>query len=119
MQRLKTVRTIDRPTWGGSGLASRKFGEASFDLVLCRQGLWYFSDRTTAMREMVGVLAPGGRIVLNVWAADAQCVRDEVTRPEWWLSFEASFPAWYSSQWMRRVRGSRLAWRGRPNPNAR
>jgi ubiquinone/menaquinone biosynthesis C-methylase UbiE len=45
------------------------FGEASFDVVLCQQGLQYFPDRTAAMREMARVLAPGGRIALNVWGA--------------------------------------------------
>ena len=38
-------------------------------MVLCQQGLQYFPDRAAAMREMARVLAPGGRVSLNVWGA--------------------------------------------------
>ena len=43
------------------------FREGSFDVVLCQQGLQYFSDRIAAVKEMARVLSPGGRIALNVW----------------------------------------------------
>ena len=45
------------------------FDAGSFDVVLCQQGLQYFPDRPAAMKEMARVLAPGGRIALNVWGA--------------------------------------------------
>ena len=32
-----------------------------FDLVLCQQGLQFFSDRAAALAEMRRVLKPGGR----------------------------------------------------------
>jgi len=40
-----------------------------FDLVLCQQGLQFFSDRAAALAEMRRVLALGGRVVLSVWQA--------------------------------------------------
>jgi SAM-dependent methyltransferase len=40
--------------------------DAAFDVVLCQMGLQFFSDKPAAVREMVRVLAPGGRLVLNV-----------------------------------------------------
>ena len=40
---------------------------ATFDVALCQQGLQFFPDRPTALREMWRILAPGGRLVLSVW----------------------------------------------------
>ena len=36
-------------------------------MVLCQQGLQFFPDKLTALREMHRVLIPGGRLVLSVW----------------------------------------------------
>lgn len=41
--------------------------DKAFDLVLCQQGLQFFSDRKAALREMRRVLAIDGRAVLSVW----------------------------------------------------
>lgn len=41
----------------------------AFDVVLCQQGLQFFPDRPSALREMRRVLKPGGRAVIAVWAA--------------------------------------------------
>jgi ubiquinone/menaquinone biosynthesis C-methylase UbiE len=41
--------------------------DASFDVVLCQQGLQFFPDKALAMREMRRVLARGGRLALSVW----------------------------------------------------
>lgn len=41
--------------------------DASFDVVLCQQGLQFFPDKALALREMHRVLASGGRIALSVW----------------------------------------------------
>ncbi len=38
-----------------------------FDLVLCQQGLQFFSDPAAALRRVHGSLVPGGRIALAVW----------------------------------------------------
>jgi ubiquinone/menaquinone biosynthesis C-methylase UbiE len=38
----------------------------AFDVVVCQLGLQFFPDQAAALREMHRVLAPGGRIVLNV-----------------------------------------------------
>ena len=43
------------------------FPDASFDLVLCQQGLQFFPDHQTGLREIRRVLAPGGRAVVSVW----------------------------------------------------
>jgi ubiquinone/menaquinone biosynthesis C-methylase UbiE len=41
--------------------------DASFDVVLCQQGLQFFPDKLVALREMRRVLVPGGRLALSVW----------------------------------------------------
>lgn len=44
------------------------FAAATFDVVLCQQGLQFFPDQVAALREMHRVLKPGGRVGLAVWA---------------------------------------------------
>jgi SAM-dependent methyltransferase len=41
--------------------------DASFDVVLCQQGLQFFPDKLVALREMRRVLDHGGRLALSVW----------------------------------------------------
>jgi ubiquinone/menaquinone biosynthesis C-methylase UbiE len=41
--------------------------DASFDVVLCQQGLQFFPDRALALQEMRRVLDHGGRLALSVW----------------------------------------------------
>lgn len=50
----------------GSALAL-PLPDDSFDLALCQAGLQFIPDRLGALREMVRVLKPGGRIALSVW----------------------------------------------------
>jgi len=40
--------------------------KASFDVVLCQQGLQFFPDKAVALREMHRVLNRGGRLALSV-----------------------------------------------------
>lgn len=64
---LNLARRIQGIEWHLGSVARMPFADAGFDVVLCQQGLQYFPDRPAAMREMARVLAPGGRISLNVW----------------------------------------------------
>src|SRR6266540_699418 len=41
--------------------------DASFEAVLCQQGLQFFPDKARALREMRRVLDRGGRLALSVW----------------------------------------------------
>jgi SAM-dependent methyltransferase len=41
--------------------------DASYDVVLCREGLMFATDPARAAREIRRVLRPGGRVALAVW----------------------------------------------------
>jgi ubiquinone/menaquinone biosynthesis C-methylase UbiE len=41
--------------------------DASFDVILCQQGLQFFPDKAVALREMSRVLDGNGRLALSVW----------------------------------------------------
>lgn len=43
--------------------------DGAFDVVLCQQGLQFFSARSEAVREMARVLRSGGAVGAAVWAA--------------------------------------------------
>ena len=43
------------------------FADATFDTISCRFGLMFFPDMLMAIREMVRVLKPGGRVATSVW----------------------------------------------------
>jgi SAM-dependent methyltransferase len=53
--------------WREGDALALPFAEAVFNLVCCQQGVQFFPDRRTALREMHRVLVPGGRLALNVW----------------------------------------------------
>ena len=53
-------------TWYETGAEAMPLADATFDVVLCQMGLQFFSNKPAALREMARVLAPGGRLVLNV-----------------------------------------------------
>jgi ubiquinone/menaquinone biosynthesis C-methylase UbiE len=53
--------------WREGSAQELPFADAAFDVVLCQQGLQFFPDKSSALREMNRVLRPGGRLVLSVW----------------------------------------------------
>jgi ubiquinone/menaquinone biosynthesis C-methylase UbiE len=53
--------------WVEGSAVDMKLPSASFDVILCQQGLQFFPDQAAALHEMLRVLVPGGRIALSVW----------------------------------------------------
>jgi SAM-dependent methyltransferase len=45
------------------------YRDQSFDAVVSQFGLMFFTDRSAALREMLRVLVPGGRLAVAVWEA--------------------------------------------------
>jgi ubiquinone/menaquinone biosynthesis C-methylase UbiE len=53
--------------WRQGQAEALPFENASFDAVVSQFGLMFFEDRRAAIREMVRVLRPGGRLAVAVW----------------------------------------------------
>lgn len=53
--------------WREGVAESLPFPDESFDAVMSQFGLMFFTDRRQALREMLRVLAPGGRLAVAVW----------------------------------------------------
>lgn len=54
-------------TWIERDAVDSGLPAASFDVVVCQQGLQFLGDKIAALREMHRVLAPGGRLAISVW----------------------------------------------------
>lgn len=55
--------------WRQGAAESIPFPDRSFDAVVSQFGLMFFADRHQAIREMLRVLTPGGRLVVMVWGS--------------------------------------------------
>lgn len=71
-QMLEVARSLPLPSgatieWREGNAEELPFEEASFDLVLCQQGIQFVPDKLAATREQRRVLSPGGRAVVAVW----------------------------------------------------
>lgn len=60
-------RAIKNLEFVACDVSALPFADNSFDLVSCRFGFMFFPDMSLAMKEMVRVLKPGGRIAAAVW----------------------------------------------------
>jgi ubiquinone/menaquinone biosynthesis C-methylase UbiE len=55
--------------WHEASALDLPFPDTSFDLILCQLGLQFFPDQPRALREMIRVLVPNGRLALSVFTA--------------------------------------------------
>jgi SAM-dependent methyltransferase len=53
--------------WREGVAESLPFPDQSFDAVVSQFGLMFFTDRRQALRDMLRVLTPGGRLAVAVW----------------------------------------------------
>lgn len=56
----------DAIEWHEAAAEALPLDDGSFDVALCQLGLQFVRDRIGALREMHRVVAPGGRVALNV-----------------------------------------------------
>ena len=60
----KGIRNIETRVCDVSALP---FDDETFDAICCRLGFMFFPDMNLAVKEMVRVLKPGGRLAATVW----------------------------------------------------
>jgi len=53
--------------WRQADAMQLPFPDGAFDTVVCQFGVMFFPDKARAFAEARRVLAPGGRLVFNVW----------------------------------------------------
>ncbi|MBI2171483.1 MAG: class I SAM-dependent methyltransferase [Chloroflexi bacterium] len=63
----RTAAPASNIQWLEGNAASIALPDASFDAVVCQQGLQFFPDRPAGLAEMRRVLKPGGRLALSCW----------------------------------------------------
>ena len=54
-------------------LEALPFADASFDAVVAVNSLFYAEDMAAAMRELVRVVRPGGRVIVTAWGPPERC----------------------------------------------
>jgi ubiquinone/menaquinone biosynthesis C-methylase UbiE len=63
----RSVTSKDMPIeWYEANAEDMPLPDGTFDVVLCQMGLQFMENKTSALQEMRRVLAPGGRLILNV-----------------------------------------------------
>ena len=65
----RTVPAASGPAihWVEGSAMAMGFPDASFDVVVCQQGLQFFPDMRASLREIRRVVVLGGRVLLSVW----------------------------------------------------
>jgi SAM-dependent methyltransferase len=63
----RVVAPLPNIEWLEGSAVSMALPDATFDYVLCEQGLQFFPDKPAALAEMRRVLKPGGRLALSCW----------------------------------------------------
>jgi ubiquinone/menaquinone biosynthesis C-methylase UbiE len=59
--------------WHEGSATEMPFPDASFDAVLCQQGLQFIPDKAQALAEMRRVLAREGKLLVSVWRSIEHC----------------------------------------------
>ncbi len=63
-----TLRGIENVEFNACDVSELPFADNMFDAISCRMGFMFFPEMLMALKEMVRVLKPGGRIAASVWS---------------------------------------------------
>ena len=79
--------------WIEANAESMLLEDGAFDVVLCQMGLQFVPNKLAALREMRRVLAPGGRVYINLparslgysasWRKGLRATWDRRAQPSW------------------------------------
>lgn len=72
-RQLAGKRRVENASFARMDAELLQLPDASFDAALCALGLMYMPDPEKAVREMMRVLRPGGRLGLAVWGERSHC----------------------------------------------
>jgi SAM-dependent methyltransferase len=77
---LAVARSLPPPsgasvTWVEGSAMATNLPDASFEVVLCQQGLQFFPDKSAALGEVRRILVPNGRVLFSVWKSMAPYIR--------------------------------------------
>jgi SAM-dependent methyltransferase len=77
-------RVAPGPRWVQGDACALPFRDDAVDVIVSQFGLMFFTDPVAALRDMMRVLAPGGRLAVAVWAslADTPAYAAEVALVE-------------------------------------
>lgn len=53
--------------WQQGDAVCMPFEDADFDIVLCQQGLQFYPEPLTTLKEMARVMIPGGMLAISIW----------------------------------------------------
>lgn len=72
---LRVARSLPAPSgapvrWVEGSALAMPLPDASFDVVLCQQGIQFFPDQRAGLHEFKRVLVPSGRVLLSVWEGE-------------------------------------------------
>jgi ubiquinone/menaquinone biosynthesis C-methylase UbiE len=69
--------------WREGNVNALPFEDETFHVVFCEFGLMVFPDRAAALKEMLRVLRPHGRLAVLVWGSIRKCPGHMVMKSSW------------------------------------
>jgi ubiquinone/menaquinone biosynthesis C-methylase UbiE len=82
-RQLAAEKAVANVSWDQGDVGSLPYADGTFDIVVTRFSMHHFLDPIAALREMVRVCAPGGRVVVvDMYASDDPAKAAEWNRAE-------------------------------------
>lgn len=98
-ERLRAERGIEKVEFRVADAHALPFENGSFDIVTCRRAAHHFVDVAWALREMVRVLTPGGRLIIDDRSVPADDFADATLNRLDWLHDHSHVRQYRPSEW--------------------